>query len=180
MNKSLLTTALLAGLSLTAHADNLEGFYVGGGATRVETNFSTPTGGSTSVNAVEFLGGYKYSPYIGGEVRVGTGVSESSTVSGTGVPIELSLSHFESVYYRMESANQTAKSYILLGFANVEIEGEDGAGNSESLSESGLSYGAGIGFVLNEFSNLNFEYRVLVDTDDLEFTSMSVNYDFRF
>lgn len=182
MNKTLISIAVLMALTTAAQADNRYGFYAGIGANRIETDIRSTTGGSAALNAVELFGGYKHSSYIGGELRLGAGVSDTSfsgVVNGSTAAIDLSVPLYQSLYYRVESANQVAKSYLLLGYSSVELESELGS-QSSSDTEGGLSYGGGISFVINERGNLNFEYRVLVDNSDRELTTMGVSYDFRF
>jgi hypothetical protein len=182
MNKSLISIALLSALATSAYADNRSGFYAGLGGLRVETDLRSVGGGSSAVNAAELFGGYKHNAYIGGELRVGVGVSESNFLATVGTEtasVELTIPTYQSIYYRVESANQTAKSYLLLGYSSVELESEFQS-RTGSDTEGGLSYGGGIGFVINERGNLNFEYRVLVDTSSRELTTLGVNYDFRF
>lgn len=216
MKRTLLALAVLA-TATAAHADNRRGFYIGGGANYIDLKVSSAvnTGdigpdlqldspGSIGVAGLELYGGYKFNSYIGGELRVGTGLAESSEttnnytivqIAGAGTPEtsddvfetqlassstrDFSVSHFVSTYYRVESANQVAKLYGLLGFSSVTLSADNGA-SSDSETYNGLSYGAGLGFVLSPRGNLNFEYKRLVDDGDFGFDVLSVNYDFRF
>ncbi|MDE2430145.1 MAG: outer membrane beta-barrel protein, partial [Burkholderiales bacterium] len=99
------------------------------------------------------------------------------------------ISDFESFYYRTESANSVGKTYLLVGYSHVDLET-----NAGNFNMKGFSYGAGVGFVLNDSFNLNLEYKVLVngkgtqylDTyhqlDDLnmKLSSVSATVDYRF
>ena len=183
MIKRTLTAAAVVAASVGAVADNQHGFYAGAGFSYLDSGVASGDGGSVGFTTVDFIGGYKHSDLIGAEIRVGTGASGDNTtpdpddVSAT--TVDISVGHYESLYYRIESINQVAKLYALLGYTNIEIEGDDGT-TTESNSDSGMSWGAGIAFILNPKSSMNFEYKTLIDTDDSEFTSFSMNFDYRF
>ena len=184
MNKLLISLPLLAYAALV-QADNRQGFYLGAGISRLETNYTTVTGSTTAVNTAEFQVGYKLNPYVGGELRVGTGISDSDgsgDVAGNTENFDLTIPRYESLYYRFESTNQVAKSYLLIGASNVsmDFDYESALIGSGSTSEAGLSYGVGVGFVVGERGNINFEYRSLLNTDEFEINAYSITYDFRF
>lgn len=162
----LVALSVLAGTAV-ADTQSRSGFYAGGGVSMVDLENS-----DYDWTALELLGGYKWSPYIGAEVRLG-GAAESDP----------NLVGYSSVYYRTESANQTAKTYLLAGFTSGVISIKD-ALPEEDDTESffGFSFGAGVGFVINNRFNFNLEYRLLAkDNDkDLEFTSTTAGIDYRF
>lgn len=169
-------------LALPVAADNLRGYYAGANLGFVDANTLDASGNATQFSALEFHGGYKYNSWLGGEARVGFGMSGESYSNNNGsqiTEIDLSLDHYESIYYRAESANTVAKLYGLVGFSNVQATMEED-GESTSSSDSGLSYGFGVGFVMNEKSNLNFEYRQLLNSGDNEFSIVSLGFDYRF
>lgn len=170
-------------LALPVAADNLQGYYAGAGLNFIDGNTIDEEGNDTQFRALEFHGGYKYKSWLGGEARVGFGISSETYayLDGTGnlMEADLSIDHYESIYYRAESANTTAKLYGLLGFSNVQTSSDVG-GESSSASESGASYGFGIGFVMNEYANLNFEFLQLLNSGDAEFTTFSIGFDYRF
>jgi hypothetical protein len=174
MKKTAAVLALaIAGISGGASADNLRGWYAGGGVSQFDAG-ATAGGNTILFNTLEGFGGYKYNWYLGGEVRVGTGLTTYETTA-----TEFSVTHFESAYYRMESSNQVAKLYGLLGFSNVAISADpEIAGRSSN--ESGISYGIGVGFVTGTKTNLNFEYKVLLDTDETNIETLTMNLDYRF
>jgi hypothetical protein len=173
MKKTLVAALALSTASL-AYADtsSLNGFYLGGGVSKTRNDFN-----SAEFTPVELFGGYKYNPYIGGEIRVGSS-SERQKIS-----------NFESVYYRTESANSVGKTYLLIGYTHLDLETD--AGN---YNLNGLSYGAGVGFIINDYFNLNLEYKVLADgkgsyypnkfqefdNQNITFSSVSATVDYRF
>lgn len=151
--------------------EKLDKYYVGGGLSIIDTNLTAPNGNDLNYSSVEVLGGYKHSGFLGAELRIGSGLTKETA----GVDQEASISHYISAYWRTETANEVAKIYGLLGYTSLGMDvGE------ESETQSGLSYGGGIGFVFERDWNLNFEYKWLLDTDDREFTALSANVDYRF
>ncbi|SMF22215.1 outer membrane autotransporter barrel domain-containing protein [Alteromonadaceae bacterium Bs31] len=176
----LLVLALL--LAPLGFADNLRGFYAGGNLDFIDGNTTDASGNDTGFRALEVTGGYKHNSWLGGEVRVGFGVSGedySIDVGGDIVDVDVSIDHFESIYYRAESSNSVAKLYGLLGYSNVQTSSEL-QGDSSSSSKSGPSYGVGVGFAMRENSNLNFEYRQIINSDGAEFTALNIGFDYRF
>lgn len=168
----LLTAGLLVIPATALAADpSLGGFYAGAGASKINFNVSgdgnaqsQQVPGEPEWTALELIGGYKHSPFVGVETRIGTSSSSPDLLYG-------------SIYYRTESANDTAKTYLLFGFTSAQIETA-----TKDLSVSGFSYGAGVGFPLGSSFNLNLEYRILVDDSDLDLNmgAFGLNLDYRF
>lgn len=165
----LLVTAGLLALPVSSWAINTEpaGFYAGVGVSQID--FS----GKKTVNlkekpewtAAELSAGYKHSPFVGVETRLGIGSSPDLMYGG--------------IYYRTESANDTAKTYLLAGFSAATIDSDNG-GKDSSLS--GFSYGAGVGFPVGSNLNFNLEYRVLLDDgdEDVKLNAFTASVDYRF
>jgi len=173
MKKTLVAALALSAASL-AYADtsSLSGFYLGGGVSNTKNDNN-----STTLNPIELFGGYKLNAYVGGEIRAG---SSSGSVA--------EINNFESIYYRTESANSVGKTYLLLGYTHADLEAQSG-----NYNLNGLSYGAGVGFIINDYFNLNLEYKILVDGNgthyldkineesvDMKLSSVSVTVDYRF
>lgn len=146
-------TLFALGLPFTAAADNTaaSGFYAGAGATSIELKASSEK--LDDWVAVEGFAGYKHSPFVGGEVRVGAGSSDADII-------------YTSFYYRTESANDIAKMYLLLGYTIGQLKNDDlSADVSDTADINGLSYGAGVSFLLSNTLNVNLEYRMVLDGD---------------
>jgi len=172
----------IALIALPTFADNLRGYYAGAAIDFVDGNATDAEGNNVGFRVLEFNGGYKYNSWLGGELRLGIGASgESYSVNegGSVVEGEVDIDHFESIYYRAESSNTVAKIYGLIGYSNIQTSASF-PGGTTSASKSGPSYGFGVGFVMNEKTNLNFEYRQIINTDDSEFTTVSLGFDYRF
>jgi opacity protein-like surface antigen len=187
--------AVLLGLtSAWAAADNQRGFYVGGGLSAIEFDDGSAFDNDLTFRTVELLGGYKYNSALGIELRAGTNWIKREviqTVEGDGATHTLhrdfAIDHYESIYYRPELANEEAKLYGLLGYSQLKrsldsynISGGTFGSGESSDTESGLSYGVGIGFVINQDFNFNIEYRQLIDKQNYEITAASANVDYRF
>jgi hypothetical protein len=155
MKKLLVAALLLSAASAYADTQSNNGFYVGGGVSNTSNDRN-----SVNFTPIELFGGYKLSPFVGGEIRVGSS-------SGTD-----KITNFESVYYRTESANSVGKTYLLLGFTHLDLETTGG-----NFNFNGLSYGAGVGFIINDQFNLNLEYKVLVDGKGTHYESKFISYE---
>ena len=178
----ILTMVFLSLLSVCAAADNVHGFYLGGGGGLIR--FEDEAAEAVSLNdvelsAVELLGGYKYNSALGIEVRAGTNLNKR-TITADGGEREIAIDHYESIYYRPELTNPEAKLYALIGYSQVEQSSSTSTSGEVSDSISGLSYGIGVGFTMNPDFNFNLEYRRLVDKTDYEINIMGINIDYRF
>jgi hypothetical protein len=167
---------LVSFVAASVYADTLSnrGYYLGGGAYNVKNNTS-----SDKWTPAEVFGGYKMSPYVGGEIRIGTSPGGKTKIT-----------NYESLYYRTESANSVGKTYLLAGFSQVNLEASNG-----KISVAGPSYGAGVGFIVNDYFNVNLEYKVLVTGSgtltpkdkaqkskdvDMKLESVGLSVDYRF
>ncbi len=169
--------ALLIGVPAVAVAgDNMTGgFYLGGGAADLKMRFDE--GGSLDWTTGEIYGGYKHNAFVGGEARLGFGSEDGMDMV------------YSSIYYRTESSNDTAKTYLLFGYTFGQIMLDDTeSGEDDSVGLNGFSYGAGVGFPVTPSLNFNLEYRMVLDGDAkydgdserIEMSGVSVNVDYRF
>lgn len=152
--------ALLSLVATSAFADihSNNGFYVGGGVTNVKLANSPYTW-----TTVEAIGGYKLNPFVGGEIRIG-GAGESDP----------NITDYFSAYYRVESANEVGKTYLLAGYTVGSMSGTYN-------NFSGFTFGVGIGFVMSDNINFNIEYKRLKDNkNNLDFSGFSACVDYRF
>ncbi|UTF59302.1 porin family protein [Gilvimarinus sp. DA14] len=186
--KSIAAIALpLSLLASPSHADNNRGFFAGAGVSAVNVDDS-PAFDKANLWLGEVFGGYKFNPWIGGEVRYGMGLGEErlyldepfeSAALAAGDEVLMDIEHYSGVYYRAEAVNQTGRFYALLGYADIEFTMK-GSEVSHTLSEDDFSWGLGAGFILDPHLNLNFEYRNLVDVAEYRFTTITASLDYRF
>ena len=157
-------------------ADRDRGFYLGLGGRYIDSGVLSETGDSISFSGAEIYAGYKRNWLLGLEVRGGLGLKDTESF-GT----EFSIPQFYSIYYRAELSNDVAKLFVLGGYTDIEVEANILETNQVITGkDSGASFGAGIGFVIGESANLNFELIRLLSNDSNEFDSAGVTLDFRF
>lgn len=174
MKNWLAVVALSLPMVAVAGDNTTGGFYLGGGAADVKMSFDE--GGSLDWTAVEVIGGYKRNPFVGGEARLGYGSEDGLDLL------------YNSLYYRTESSNDTAKTYLLLGYTFGVLKFDGDSGEDDTVSLNGFSYGAGVGFTVTSRLNFNLEYRVILDGDakydgaseNVELSGVSLNVDYRF
>lgn len=205
---NLLLPGLLAMLiACTTFADNRQGFYLGGGLSEVDAFKFPQDENALEVKASEIFLGYKYSPFLGLEVRAGFGegserVRRVFPPDRDTVNINYRIDHYYSLYYKPEAINDIAKLYGLFGFTSIQrsagFRDEQGdaiaAFGGESVAfgaaevkgsqlednASGFSYGIGVGFVVERMVNINFEYRYILRNSDERISTTGVYFDYRF
>lgn len=181
-----LAVVLLSLFPMLVQASKERGVYFGGGIELVNVGAEDFFSNSVDFKVGELLLGYKYNGYLGLEVRGGASFSEETVAfsededSGRPVSAEASIKEFYSIYYRLEFENEIAKLYFLLGQSDITTETELVDGRKIEISDSGLSYGVGLGLWVSERMNLNFEIKSLINTSNDSFTSAGFNADFRF
>lgn len=180
-------------LALPVLADNNRGFYLGLGASSIE-DYQDGVDDVSQIRAAELFGGYKYNDALGIELRLGSGQSVGSTnvyfdAAGTlqSGSLEREIDSYQSLYYKPELVNDEAKLYALIGYTHLsssrrvlDSAGKVIQGESVDGSASGLSYGLGVGFVINEHFNINFEYKNICEDVSGKPNLASVNVDYRF
>lgn len=180
-------------IALPALADNNRGFYLGAGASSIK-DYQDGVDNVSQIRAVELFGGYKYNAALGIELRLGSGQKAGTSnvyfdKAGTlqSGNLEREIDSYQSVYYKPELVNDEAKLYALIGYTHLsssrrvlDSAGKVIEGETEDGSASGLSYGLGIGFVINEHFNINFEYKNISEDVSGKPNLASVNVDYRF
>jgi outer membrane autotransporter protein len=180
--------------AMPVFADNKSGFYLGAGASHLSNLKDTQdaTDNLSAIRSVELFGGYKYNNALGVELRLGNGMKEGvdnnySNASGsiTNAKLTREIDNYEALYYKAELINKEAKLYALLGYSHVNSNARIASATGESISAekvsaSGYSYGLGIGFVIDEHFNINFEYKNLCDELSDKPNLASINVDYRF
>lgn len=175
-----------------ALADHDRGFFAGGNAAYISTESLSNNNEDSSIDitSLELVAGYKYNPWLGIDIRYGTGISkreESVTVTGNPsiVGAEYGIDGYQSVYYRPEITNKEAKLYFLLGYTAIDatvdmLDTNDDVIDETDFSESGTSYGLGAGWFVGDELVINVEYRQLLDKDEDEFSVITFGADYRF
>ncbi len=70
--------------------------------------------------------------------------------------------------------------FARVGVARVKGSVAYAAGGGESRSESGLSYGAGLGFALTKSTSVNFDYMQYLNKDNAQVNGFTVGLGFKF
>lgn len=198
MNKIRNTVIALAVVAAPALADNERGFYAGAGFAMLSGNDYTPYE-SAEMPVAELTAGYKYNGALGLEARYGIGVGDHGDDDSSYFEalvddrpdlsqVEREVDQFAAIYYRPELINDKARLYVLLGYAEVdlqasfeEVDAEGAVSTMEGTTTlKGPSYGLGVGWFIDEHWNFNLEYRQLVRTDDFEIEAFSLQVDYRF
>ena len=180
------TIALLILYSGIAFASKDRGVYVGAGFNLVNIGAEDRFSNDVQFKVGEILLGYKHNRFVGLEARTGMSLNDEVIAinqngnSGADTTLKASFSTYTSIYYRAEFANEIAKLYLLLGQTQLSTVNEFTDTNDVTLTDSGFSYGIGLGLWLNERINLNFEIKNLVTTDTDSFFSSGINVDYRF
>jgi len=177
--------ALTAGL---AQADHRQGFFAGANISYLSSDsiIVSPTDDDeVNIFGLELVGGYKYNSWLGVDVRLGAGLSEQGLASAAGGSFDYSVDGYQSIYYRPEMINTEAKIYALLGYTTIDVTVEQKDDSNTVISEadnseSGTSYGLGVGWFAGEDITINLEYRMLIDKDEDEFSVATFGFDYRF
>lgn len=190
---TLTLSAIAFAISGNAMADQNRGFFAGGSFaySSVDTaSFAGAYGNEDSVElpALELSGGYKYNGWLGVDLRYGFGMSSRTLAAVTNADnvteVEYEVDGYQGLYWRPEITNREARLYFLLGYASADVTAtnkfSDDTSSSSKISESGTSYGFGIGWFMEKNMNFNLEYRALVDSDDVEVDVVSAGIDYRF
>lgn len=185
--KKLLFVALSA-FALGAQAEDMH-IYAGGGIGfwNVEQNGHDNT---FNVGTVEGVIGLNVWKMINVEARAGLGFDsstertsekyyENNVEKGRPADTQVKLDNFVSIYLRPEIKNDVAKLYGLVGYTSIEAESSNQYAD-RTLSLSGLSYGVGMGFQVNDATAVNIEYRKLAQQDDFTFSGFNIGFDIAF
>jgi opacity protein-like surface antigen len=172
MVKSLLAASIVSASCAASAAE----MYAGGGVAVLDAD-------EVTYNAVYGRFGAFFNENISAEARLGLGVGDD-TVDGA----KYELDNYYGVYVRGGiPATEIFYPYAILGFTKGKgsysysevIFGEEFS-ESESNSESDLSYGVGADFAVTESLNINAEYMSYMDKDAGELNGFSVSVAFSF
>lgn len=190
-SKLLLGATVALGLySGIASADNNRGFFAGANINVVLADdvIATPPlkeDANLRMGAAELMAGYKYNNWVGVDLRYGGGLTKKTLRISESAETEYKVDSFNALYYRLESTNEKARFYALLGYgafdATIQNVNNDGVLISETtFSESGASAGLGAGWFMPNNININVECRAMVVTEDITIATVTLGFDYRF
>lgn len=116
--------------------------------------------GEASVTAISGAVGMEFNPNLAGELRLGFGVNGDTLTFDDGVgqfDVDFDLDEFYGVYLRPQFESDNILVYGLLGYINVGVTANAGAGDV-SDDDSDVSFGGGVGYVFNDAMSINLEY----------------------
>jgi hypothetical protein len=176
--KKLLALASLAVATTPALA--VERPYLGVDAQMMNYSFDQPAGSSTDfeVGALRVRGGSMLTRYFGLEAHLSTGVADDSQyiVPGNALTdVELQLEYGYSVVgvARLPMGRAGLFAYAGYGYISTETKYTAGVG-SQSDELDGLTYGAGIDFPAFWGLNLEADYTMVHDRENLTVDAVSV------
>lgn len=160
-------------------------FYLGGGVAQVDAGDSFY---GEKFTALEVIGGYRHNDLLGLELRIGRGISDEDITLQYGdfnqdEPIvlqetgSLSLDRYNSVFYRPQFGENRFNVYGLLGYSQIKLS-LSGSNIHDSVSDSGLAYGAGAGWAVLPKLNINFEFRRFDDDPEHDVIAANAVYSF--
>lgn len=142
---------------------------------------------SVDLNTFTAFAGYQVAPNFAVEARLGVGAGDDS-IGEVGADVDVSVNHQLQLLGKGNyDFNQVVSVYGLLGVAKTKYDMDfnfDGITGSESISETGLTYGAGLELALAHNLTARLEYQVLPSVEEegskSDARSMSVGLSYRF
>ena len=177
MNTAIKVAALVVGVSTVALVNAEEGLYAGVNLTQV----AYKEDGLPTFNpiAVAFKLGKQFNKNFALEGRLGIGVSDDE-VTVSGLPVSVEVDNYFGLYGKgIYPASDAVSVYGLLGFTRGELTAKAG-GFSVSDSDSDLSFGLGVDFVVSPIASLNLEWARLLKGDGYKLNGISLGVNFRF
>lgn len=128
--------------------------------------------------------GYEVDPNMAIEAMAVFGADDANikinglpTTPNTKLEIRNSMGIYIKPKYKI---NNKTEIFARVGFARVKGAVSVPGLASRSLSDNGLSYGAGIGFSLNKSTSVNFDYMQYLNKDEIQVNGFTVGLGLRF
>ncbi|SHI02081.1 porin family protein [Ferrimonas marina] len=161
MRRTLLLIALLFGP--LSHAGQ---FYLGG---QIGYYDLSAEGQDVTPVGINLQGGYRFSPFVGLELRAGTGISRDDAAS-----VEVGVEHNLGAYLNAGvPLSDWVRLYGLLGYTTGEVE-ISVSGQSRTQQEQDLSYGAGFGLGATEQLSVTIEYMQWIDKGGVDVSGLTL------
>lgn len=171
IKKTALLKSLLAVSIVTLPAVTFAESYVGGNFAMID--YSEEGASDASLNAIYGRFGTFFGDNFSGELRLGLGVGDDS-VSYAGFDVDVELKNFFGAYLRGGvPVGESFYPYAIIGYSKGKLEAS-ALGESESASESDLSFGVGADFSVAETVTINLEYMNYIDKDGGELSGFAV------
>ena len=133
--------------------------------------------------AVRGIFGYDVDPYMAIEGMALFGADDARVRdngfanSGDEVKVGNSLGLYIKPKYKLSNR---VELFARVGVVRVKGSVAYASGGSETRSESGLSYGAGLGLAISKSTSINFDYMQYLNKDDVQINGFTVGLGFKF
>ena len=133
------------------------------------------------LNSLAITGGYQFTDILAAEVRLGAGISDDTRHIRNRLRT-VRLRNYVGAYARAGVPFGKIYPYALAGFTRADFRrtGLTTVANSESRSETDLSYGVGVAYNFSDSLSMNVEYASLVDKKDVRLRGFSIGANFHF
>lgn len=112
--------------------------------------------------------GLQITANFSGELRAGMGLRDES-VAVLGTDVDLELDHFYGAYLRGGfQASDEVSPYVIIGYTEGELTGSAPGANSATVSESDMSLGFGVDFLVDNSVTVNIEYMRYLDKEGFD------------
>lgn len=181
MKKFVLASALIVS-AYAAHAHAQAYAELG----YLTTDASTTSRGErleAAPTAVRGIFGYDVDPYMAIEGMVLFGADDATVRDNSfgNAGDEVKVGNSLGVYVRPKyKLSNRVELFARVGVVRLKGSVAYAGGGSESRTESGLSYGAGLGFAINKSTSVNFDYMQYLNKDDVQINGFTVGLGFKF
>lgn len=129
-----------------------------------------------SFTAVGLVAGTKTSIHenLSAELRLAGGMFGSQVISEND-DINVDLKYYYGAYLKYDiSAKDDFSPYAVIGYTRSKVVSSDDQTDNDAVRVSGISYGVGVDYALNDSSLINFEYINYIDSGDVSIDSISL------
>lgn len=180
MSRSLVFVLLLSVVSV-AQANPLGRAFFGGGYSYATVD--TEAYGEFNLGSLDIAGGMMFNDYLGFDARLGFGVKNDEKtvpISVLNAKVKTRISNYYGIYLRPQYQMGAFQAYGLFGYAgaDVELEVEDTDLNDFG-SDSGTSYGVGVGLSPDGSLFINLEYLNMISGKDYDFSGINLRAEFK-
>lgn len=180
MRMKKLAVLILALFVSTVVQAGKSGAFFGGGYSFV--NIDAEGLAEFDMGALDVAGGLMFSEFLGFDARLGLGVSEDTKELNVGIlttQSEMSLTRYYGLYLRPQYRLDSLQVYGLFGYAGADVElNVKNTRLDFEGSDSGMSYGGGIGFSPDSTLFFNLEYLKLLSGDEYDFNGINLRIEF--
>jgi opacity protein-like surface antigen len=118
--------------------------------------------------------GLQLNSNFSGELRAGMGLRDEA-IDVFGTDVDLELDHFYGAYLRGGfQASDEVSPYVIIGYTKGELTGSAPGAESATVSESDMSLGFGVDFLVDNLVTVNIEYMRYLDKDGFDVSGPSL------